>query len=121
MKKVLISMLAIVLVLSILTPVAVAGTIQYYFAIATNNHRHEFFYSEIFTRDFHTYNTQAEDTVAWKDILFLDPDLHSAGIIRAKSREAAEAKIEQYIETYKKKGWPSTYVNWTPLFEEDIR
>ena len=113
MKKVTIFTLAIVLFLSIFTTSAMAIQ-QYYFAIATNNHRHDFFYSEIYMRDFRTYHSQAEDTKAWKDILFIEPDLHFAGIIRAKTREDAEAKIQEYIELYKEKGWCSTYVNWTP-------
>lgn len=113
MKQVTLFTLAIVLFLSILTTSAMAVQ-QYYFAIATNNQRHEFFYSEIYVRDFHTYKTQVEDTNSWKEILFLDPDMHSAGIIRTGSKQDAEAKIQEYIEIYKEKGWVSTYVNWTP-------
>lgn len=113
--------ISLVLILGLLASIgtSIAGMSQYYFAIVDDDNSKDFYYSNIYERDISKYKSQTADTESFVNSVkrghkFYCPGCYSAGIIRGKTYDDAQNKIEQYKKIFKNKGRSIHHHSWSP-------
>jgi len=103
-----------ILVSALAVQPASAGNINQYYIFTWNDLTKEFFFSDIYERDFIKYKDTNDKNAFVKYVYGGTPSVYSVGTYRAKTRAEAESSMANYEKIFKGKGYSISHKSWTP-------